>query len=144
FLTFTGLDRYDGYSVKSYSYNVQHPDYIMPGFFIGMAQDSSGIIWINDGNAGIYSFDPVKENFHHYVHAPKNVNSLSDDQNFGCAFTIGEKIWIPTFKGLDKLDSHSGNFTHYFHRENDSSTIANNFLTSACADEDGNLWLSSA
>src|SRR6266446_8258793 len=58
FLTFNGLDRYDGYTFKNYSYSPEHSQYIMPGYFSGMDEDSSGIIWLGSNVAGIYSFNP--------------------------------------------------------------------------------------
>ena len=141
FLTYDGLDRYDGCTFKNYSYSPEHSDYIMPGWFCGMDQDSSGVIWIGDSNAGIYSFDPLTEVFTHYVHQQGNENSLSADLIFGLVIDKGEHIWIPTVNGLNELNPHTGIFKHYFHKQGDSTTISNNSLMSICTDEKNNLWV---
>jgi ligand-binding sensor domain-containing protein len=144
FLTYTGLDRYDGHTFKTYRYSPEHTDYIRPGFFTPMTQDSSGIIWINNSIAGVYSFNPVTEKFIFYNHIPSDTNSLSDDQNFGTVAGRNDVVWIPTYKGLDKLDTRSQKFSHFKHRNGDSTTISNDFVISACSDEDGNLWIATA
>ncbi|MBK9731160.1 MAG: hypothetical protein IPO83_07710 [Chitinophagaceae bacterium] len=144
FLTWTGLDRYDGHTFKTYRYSPEHTDYIRPGFFTPMVQDSSGIIWINNTMTGVYSFNPATEKFIFYNHNPSDTNSLSDDQNFGTVPGSNGIVWIPTFKGLNKLDTRTGKFSHFQHRDGDSTTISNNFVTSVCSDEDGNLWIATA
>ncbi|HYV92906.1 MAG TPA: two-component regulator propeller domain-containing protein, partial [Chitinophagales bacterium] len=144
FLTWTGLDRYDGNTFKTYRYSPEHTDYIRPGWFTPMTQDSSGTIWINNSGAGVYSFNPVTEKFIFYNHIPSDTNSLSDDQNFGTVTGTNGVVWIPTYNGLDKLDTRSGKFSHFKHRNGDSTTISNNFVISACSDEDGNLWIATA
>src|SRR4030095_12532554 len=144
FLAADGLNRYDGYSFKSYRYSPDHPDYILPGWFTGMAQDSSGIFWISDNSNGIYSFDPAYEKFIHYKYEPGNKNSLSNDQAQGIVTGKKNKIWIPTTNGLNELNTVTGKFKCYYHKEGDSTTISNNFLTSACSDEEGYLWITTA
>ncbi|MEO6166111.1 MAG: two-component regulator propeller domain-containing protein, partial [Chitinophagales bacterium] len=144
FLTFAGLDRYDGYTFKTYRYSPEHTDYIRPGFFTPMVQDSSGIIWINNSNAGVYAFNPVTEKFIFYNHIPSDSNSLSDDQNFGTVIGRNGVVWIPTYNGLDKIDTRSGKISHFQHCMGDPTTISNNFVVSACSDEDGYLWIATA
>ncbi len=144
FLTFNGLDRYDGCSFKNYSYSPEHSDYIMPGWFISMEEDSSGMFWIGDGNAGIYSFNPIAEKFTRYIHQPGNENSLSDDQILSIVIRKNGHIWIPTIQGLDELNPHTGIFKHYLHKQGDSTSISNNCVVSICEDEENNLWLMTA
>lgn len=144
FLTYDGLNRYDGYTFKIYRYSPEHADYIMQGWFSDMVQDSSGIIWMDDTNAGVYAFDPIKEKFIHYVHNPKDENSLCDDINFGLTEVRNGRIWIPTENGLDELSTRTGIFKHYHHIAADSSSISSNFVSSTCMDEDGNLWVVTA
>ncbi len=50
-------------------------------------------------------------------------------------------IWIPTFKGLNRLNKKNGEFKHYFHDPKNSDSIFSDFLIVACADNAGNLWL---
>ncbi len=54
-LTFNGLQRYDGYTFKTYRYGAAHPDYITSGWFANMRADDKGIFWISDLNTGMWT-----------------------------------------------------------------------------------------
>src|SRR4030095_611931 len=144
FLTGDGLNRYDGYGFKSYRYSPDHHDYIHPGWFTAMVQDSIGIIWIGDNANGFYSFDPVFEKFIHYNYEPGNENSLSNDAIRAIEVGAKNNIWIATANGLNEFNTLTRKFKKYFHADADPTTISNNKVSSVCRDEDGNLWVSTA
>jgi ligand-binding sensor domain-containing protein/two-component sensor histidine kinase len=145
FLTESGLQRYDGYSFKTYSYSPEHPDYLLSGFFNNMLQDANGILWISDSNSGIWSFDPLNESFQHYVHHSSDLNSLSDDQTSEIQIDKQGYVWIGNYKtGLDRFDPRSYTFKHYTHHQDDSASISNNYVKSICLDEDDNLWIATS
>ena len=51
-------------------------------------------------------------------------------------------IWIGTLGGgLDLLDRKSGRFEHYFHQENNSSSLSNNKVFTIYEDRQGTLWV---
>src|SRR5690349_8247452 len=60
-LTDDALNRYDGYSFRSYGYNANDPNTFSSGNFYGLAEDKSGRFWMPSIQQGIYSFDPERE-----------------------------------------------------------------------------------
>ena len=66
FITANGLNRYDGYNFKVYEYDIADSNSITYGLFYSLEQDKKGLLWMNEENDGIYSFDPQKEKFVNY------------------------------------------------------------------------------
>src|ERR1041384_1206200 len=144
FLTFTGLDRFDGMSVKSYHYDAGDKNSLMPGWFAYLVQDKKGVIWITDGNAGLYLFNPLTEKFKHFVNHSGDNNSLSSDWCSNIVEDSFGKIWIPTNSALDCLNPEDGNFKHFNHRDRDATSISNSYVQSICLDENNLMWMTTA
>jgi ligand-binding sensor domain-containing protein/two-component sensor histidine kinase len=140
-LTNNGLNRYDGYSFKTYDYNPHDSNSITAGFFYSLEQDPKGLLWMNSETNGIYSFNPVTGLFYNYRNVPKNKNSLADDQTTQLVVDKKGNIWIGTMSGLDKLEPATKQFTHFTCLETKDAGISNNKVYSISIDEDDNLWL---
>ena len=48
-------------------------------------------------------------------------------------------MWIGTTTGLNRYDGYS--FKSFFHQENDSNSISDNFIHCLCEDHDGMIWI---
>jgi ligand-binding sensor domain-containing protein/two-component sensor histidine kinase len=144
FLTGNGLNRYDGYNFKIYSYDPADSNSLAGGQFYSLVQDKNGLLWFNSETEGIYSFNPVTEKFFHYGSNKKDINSLMDDATQGLVADKAGNIWIATQSGLDKLDPRTNTFTHITHQQNKETSISNNFISAITIDEDENLWLVTA
>jgi Signal transduction histidine kinase len=140
-LTHNGLNRYDGYSFKTYDYNPLDSNSITTGYFYSLEQDARGLLWMNSQTHGIYSFNPVTGLFNNYRHEPNNTNSLADDQTTQLVIDKKGNIWIGTMNGLDKLEPATKQFTHFTAHEKRNEVISNNKVFSISIDEDDNLWL---
>ena len=79
FGTKDGLNRYDGYTFKEYTYNIYDPNSISNNTVHHLYEDSKGRIWAITDN-GINIYDKNKDNFRRIMHDPKNENSLADDK----------------------------------------------------------------
>ncbi len=140
-LTYNGLNRYDGYSFKTYDYNPIDSNSITAGYFYSLEQDARGLLWMNSLTHGIYSFNPVTGLFNNYRHEPNNANSLADDQATQLVIDKKGNIWIGTMNGLDKLEPATKQFTHFTAHGKRNEVISNNKVFSISIDEDDNLWL---
>jgi ligand-binding sensor domain-containing protein/two-component sensor histidine kinase len=140
FLTFSGLNRYDGYTFKTYDYNPKDSNSITANFFYSLEQDQNGLLWMNSESNGIYSFNPLTGLFVNYRNDPRSRNSLSNNQTTDLAVDKKGNVWIATMSGLDKLNQRTTSFTH-FTVGKDNSSISNNKVYSICLDEDDNLWM---
>jgi len=79
FGTKDGLNRYDGYNFKEYTYNIYDPNSISNNTVHHLYEDSKGRIWAITDN-GINIYDKNRDNFRRIMHDPKNENSLADDK----------------------------------------------------------------
>jgi len=141
FLTNNGLNRYDGYSFKTYDYNPLDSNSITSGYFYSLEQDTRGLLWMNSETHGIYSFNPVTGLFYNYRHDPNNNNSLADDQTTHLIIDKKGNIWIGSMSGLDKLEPTTKQFTHFTSYEKSNEVISKDKVFSISIDEDDNLWL---
>jgi ligand-binding sensor domain-containing protein len=136
FLTNSGLNRYDGYSFRSWTRNPE--DHNSPttisGWYTGFAEDNKGIIWFGHKLAGFYSLDKSSEKFVHYSHQNDNINSLISDQVFGISAESNTAIWIAALDGLDKFDPQTNKFSHFTHNQNDPTSISSDTLVAIVSD----------
>jgi signal transduction histidine kinase/DNA-binding response OmpR family regulator/ligand-binding sensor domain-containing protein len=76
--TKAGLNRYDGYSFKVYSYDAFDPYSISSNNTLYLYEDSKGRIWVGSDH-GLNVFDKKTEKFYRLYHDAKNSNSLSSN-----------------------------------------------------------------
>jgi len=132
------LNRYDGYTFKSYTRDAAHPDYPAGGF-LKIFKDRSGYLWISS-NQEFDRFDPVAEtstrfpidhNGPHSVLGP--VSHISQDR--------AGLLWLSTPTGLHRLDPATGAFRHYSHNPSDPASLSSSAVTSTYEDREGTLWV---
>ena len=109
-------------------------------------EDSEGTLWIGTMNNGLYGVtleNKQIKKIKHYVHNPKDRNSLSN--NFVLDIiqskVPGKNIlWIATNVGLNKLDLNLDTFTHYFKKDG----LPHDFVFKLLEDSRGNIWATTA
>ncbi|WDF56691.1 hybrid sensor histidine kinase/response regulator transcription factor [Mucilaginibacter sp. KACC 22063] len=91
--TKTGLNRFDGFSFKSFKNKNEEFGTIGDDQIHSMCQDSAGNLWLGTGR-GIYKFDPQKETFEELVIRPhKDVHSIITDGGHTIWFISAANIW---------------------------------------------------
>ncbi len=105
----------------------------------GMSQDQDGFLWLAS-YTGVYKYDG--QQFTHFLHDPKNPNSIADNR-LECILAANDgSIWIGTYvTGLDHLDPATGIVTHFRHQANDPTTISSDTVTVLMQDMEGTLWV---
>jgi ligand-binding sensor domain-containing protein len=145
FITDNGLNRFDGYSFRSWSYKASDPASLSIGQYWGLTEDKNGVLWIaGTTSRALYSFNPRQEKFSVYRNEPGNNNSLNASELLEVVAEANGMIWVgTTYGGLDKFDPQTKTFTHFLHSEKDTTSIYSNRVFSFVKDENkpGILWI---
>ena len=80
FGTQEGLNRYDGYTFKVFSYDPEDPNSLSNNFVKAIYQDRDGMIWVGTDGGGLNLYDPLTESFTVFRNDPEDPRSLSHDR----------------------------------------------------------------
>ncbi|WP_276500883.1 sensor histidine kinase [Terrimonas pollutisoli] len=110
-------------------------------WILGMTQDKEGFMWFA-GTDGLYRYDGSRISF--YRHEPSNSNSISSNRLTSIYADKSGIIWIGSFRGLDRFDPATGNYTHYRYKEKDPASLSNDTVITILEDHEGFLWIGTA
>ena len=81
---------------------------------IRLCADRDSNIWAATNGNGIYMLNRQTEKFTTFKNDPADINTLSNDY-ISAMLVYGDNLWIGTYNngGLNKLNTHTGKFTHY-------------------------------
>jgi len=115
-------------------------DHYGPSYAI--TQDQQGYIWFSSFTKGLVRFNGKE--FKNFKHEPENPNSLTSNEIISMAVDSLGLIWLATYgSGLDRFDPTTNTFTHFRHKEGDSSSISYDSLTAVMVDHSGKVYVSS-
>ncbi len=140
FATEDGLNRYDGYSFKTFRYDPSNENSISDNSIWTLKEDSKGNIWIGTRNGWLNCYDPVKNIFRKW-----RIRSEQLETN-AITFLMQDRknnIWIGTYRGgLYRFDMLTEKIEHWYHSPGDNNSLSNNYVSSILEDKNGNIWIS--
>jgi ligand-binding sensor domain-containing protein/signal transduction histidine kinase len=133
--TWDGLDRFDS---ETNRFTVYRPGSEAVPLYLGITEDSHGVLWIGTDADGVQRFDPVTSQFSVYAHDSANLSTVSDSRVNSVFIDHAGAMWLATQNGLDRFDPASGVANPYYERDGLSGNVV------ACIREDGQgkLWMS--
>jgi ligand-binding sensor domain-containing protein/signal transduction histidine kinase len=133
--TWDGLDRFDS---KTNRFTVYRPGSEGAPLYMGITEDSHGVLWIGTDAHGVQRFDPATNQFSLYAHDVANQATVSDSRVNSVFIDHAGGMWLATQNGLDKFDPATGIAHAYYERDGLSGNVV------ACIREDaeGKLWMS--
>lgn len=142
FATESGLDRYDGNSIREYRRERGNAHGLASDYIFSVAEDAHGDLWLATNGGGVARWDRRTEQFQQYRHDPRNPHSLASDAVRTLAIDAQGRIWAGSLdQGLDVLDPKSGDVRHFQHRDGDPRSLAANAVVALCIDHLGRLWV---
>ena len=106
----------------------------------GILQDREGFIWIGTAY-GLNRFDG--NSFKHYLHDPKEPESIGDNNMWTLYEDRAGRLWIGTQRGLDLFDRDQQRFRHFYVNKQVQEIDTKVPISAIFEDIDGNLWLGS-
>lgn len=119
--------------------------------------DSDKRLWIGTAE-GLDMYDRTQDRFKHFTYDRSNRNSLSDLSLQNAMVEVANQtFWVGTWNGLNKIilsptfdadfEKAGSNinslakFEHFFHEPNNTNSLSDNRVISACMNTDGSLWV---
>jgi ligand-binding sensor domain-containing protein/signal transduction histidine kinase len=139
-----GLNKYDGYTFKTYYQDLDNPYSLSHNRIRVIYEDRSRTLWIGTMGGGLNKFIREEEKFLHYTADPTDPHSLSENTVLSIYEDRSGNFWIGTYNGLNKFDREKEKFTHYplvNSDTNDSHLVVGNWVMSIFEDSRGQLWI---
>ena len=140
FGTYEGLNRYDGYQVKTYYYNAKDSTSLSQNVVRAIVVDSEGTLWVAT-EGGLNRYDRRHDQFFRYYHDPKDPHSLAHNRIRHATVDRSGVLWISTDNGLSQYVREKDCFINYRHDPSDSLSLSNSRVRCVLQDSKGNLWV---
>jgi diguanylate cyclase (GGDEF)-like protein len=98
--TLGGLNRFDGYTVRTFEHDPHDPGSLPNGFVRALHPARDGGMWLGTHTAGVAYYDPRFDRFTTLGAGP---DGLGHVQVYGLADDGGDGIWVATLAGLDHV-----------------------------------------
>ncbi len=126
FATNKGLDRYDGYGVRSYTHDAADSTSLASSAIGCLFQDTAGVMWVGT-DAGLSRYDADRDRFRNYA---------LDTQGGATALAeAGGVLWVGTSRGLLRFDPATGKATVV------PGSLNGRVITILFRDRAGRLWV---
>lgn len=139
--TWSGLAKYDGYSVKMYRQQPGNTNGLKSNKVTQLYEDSKGNLWAGTNYTGFYRYNRELDVFEQFCRNPKDINSLSNDNVWAILEDSEGAFWIGTERGLNRFNPETGQFVRYENDPLDSRSLSHDFVYSIAETPDGSLWI---
>ncbi|MBB6459655.1 two-component regulator propeller domain-containing protein [Flammeovirga kamogawensis] len=141
FGTYKGLNRYDGYEMKTYAYSRGENTGLNDDMISSLIQDHNGFIWIGYLNNGLSIFDPKTETFQHFKGGDENelmvpsesVNKIYEDSD--------NNVWVVTSNGISVISPNRKRREKYYYSTTGFSQINGESVYDVIEDKWNRIWL---
>lgn len=141
FGTVSGLNRYDGYSIKVYRNTPADPKSISNSDINHLFEGPEGRVWATSWT-GVDIYDPATETFTNDPNTYLRKLLIPDGAIADIKKDTKGNFWfIHTTQGLFKYNSEDKKTTPFYYNPLDSTSLASNQISSIYPDQSGNIWI---
>lgn len=139
--TWSGLMKYDGYTVRQYKQEPGRPDGLESNKITALFEDSRQRIWIGARNSGLYQYDRSQDRFIQYRADASVAGSLSNNNVWAISEDAFGGLWVGTEHGLNLLNPGSQHFVHFTYSATDGRSLSRDFVYTIAESADSTLWI---
>ena len=141
FGTEDGLNRYDGYTFKTYKPDPDVPTSLSDRWITSIIEDRDGYLWIGTRQGGLNRYNPQTEQFRQFRHDRDMSSSLSDDHVNTLFLDKNGNLWAGTQSGLDLYNPAANTFMHYTFSPTETESLTGRNVTAIYQDDRGRFWV---
>lgn len=134
-----GLNRFDGYSFKTFNYDPKDSTSLGNDKVNVLYTDSRNKLWVGTSNGGLNFFHNKTQTFKRFIYNPKDENSLAQNNVLSILEDNEHNLWVGTYNGLNVFNPEKGTFKRYFAEKGDMP-IGGNIIYALMKDERGRIW----
>jgi ligand-binding sensor domain-containing protein/signal transduction histidine kinase len=135
--TDNGLDRFEP-ATRNFTVFKLQSDNRLSQSYVGIAEDSTGNLWLGTAYSGLHRFDRATGRITVYRRNSADLNGLRDNITPAVYMSRQGTLWIGTQNGLNSLDPRTGEMRAYDTRNG----MPANTVACILEDEHGDIWLS--
>jgi two-component system, sensor histidine kinase ChiS len=128
-------------AIQQYVNNRKDPNSINNDNVRSIIVDRNNNVWINGFYSGVSVYNKKTNKFKHYRNELFEKNSLLSDWSQRVFEDSKGTIWLTTFKGLNRYNPDTDNFTSFQFKSPGYSQYACNHLLDMTEASDSNLWI---
>ncbi len=140
--TRSGLNRYDGYTIKAFKHTPSDSTSLIDNFVRKIVGDENDNLWILSPNSKLCIYDPVKDVFYHnlkdYDHDIAIPHNIISDINMG---SNGKVLISNEFFGVYIYDINKRSSVWLKNEYGNVHSISSNSVSSIKEDSDGFYWI---
>ncbi len=143
-----GLERLDRSASGSprrfvhYTHDPRNPRSLAHNEVWGLAEDTTGRLWVATYGGGVSVLDPETGTFRHHRHRPGDPASLPTDLVTAVFRDRSGEMWVGTDGGgVQRFDSATGAFVGYRHDPLNSSSLSQDVVRTFYQDRQDQLWI---
>ncbi|MDX1477500.1 MAG: two-component regulator propeller domain-containing protein [Saprospiraceae bacterium] len=125
-----GLNRFDGYRFRWYTYNPDDTTSISGNWVRSICEDREGQLWLSNYGEGVSRFDPDTERARRFRHDPDDSTSLAGRRVMQVICDRQGRIWFATDHGVCWYDKDRDAFRRF----------ATGFTYALAEDLQGRIW----
>jgi signal transduction histidine kinase/ligand-binding sensor domain-containing protein/DNA-binding response OmpR family regulator len=140
--TESGLDRYDGNSLRVYHRDRGEPHALASDYIWTIAEDAHADLWLATDGGGLARWQRSSDQFQLFRHDAARPDSLASDQVRTLLIDASGRIWVGTLdRGLDLLDPATGRARHFRHADSEPHSLAADAVFALYRDRAGRIWV---
>lgn len=143
FSTQSGLNRWDGYTMRVWQKEPFSPNTLSHNLIQTMTLDRGNVLWLGT-YGGLDRFDIATERFTPFRHDEKVAGSLSHNVVTRVYRDTKGALWVATLDGLNRMDEATGTFRVYPFVEGSDEGLSGKTVRCLTEDSLGRLWVGSS